>query len=34
MLTMEGLIAVLSYGLTCMGIGIAIGRIIENKTQK
>lgn len=30
MLTIEGLIAVLSFGLTCFGLGYTVG----NKTQK
>ncbi len=33
MLTIEGLIAVLSFGLTCFGTGVAVGRSM-NKTQK
>ena len=33
MLTIEGLIAVLSFGLTCFSVGFAIGRK-DNKTQK
>ena len=34
MLTIEGLIAVLSFGLTCFGTGYAIGRRDSNKSQK
>ena len=34
MLTIEGLIAVLSFGLTCFSIGYAIGRNDNHKTQK
>lgn len=34
MLTIEGLIAVLSFGLSCFGIGYAIGRNDNHKTQK
>ena len=34
MLTIEGLLAVLSFGLTCFSIGYAIGRKDSNKTQK
>ena len=33
MLTIEGLIAVLSFGLTCFSVGVAVGRSM-NKTQK
>ncbi len=34
MLTIEGLIAVLRFGLTCFGLGYAIGSKDNNKTQK
>ena len=34
MLTLEGLIAVLSFGLTCFSIGYAIGRNDNHKSQK
>ena len=34
MLTIEGLLAVLSFGLTCFSVGYAIGRKDNNKTQK
>ncbi len=34
MLTIEGLLAVLSFGLTCFSIGYAIGRKDINKTQQ
>ncbi len=34
MLTIEGLLAVLSFGLTCFSIGYAIGRNDSHKTQK
>jgi len=34
MLTIEGLIAVLSFMLTAFGLGYAIGRNDNNKTQK
>ena len=34
MLTIEGLIAVFSFGLTCFSIGYAIGRNDTHKTQK
>lgn len=34
MLTIEGLIAVLSFRLTCLSVGYAIGRKDNNKTQK
>ena len=34
MLTFEGLLAVLSFGLTCFSVGYAIGRKDNDKTQK
>ena len=34
MLTIEGLLAVLSFGLACFSAGFAIGRIDNNKSQK
>ena len=34
MITLEGLITVLSFGLTCFSVGYAIGRKDNNKTQK
>ena len=34
MLTLEGLLAVLSFGLTCFSIGYAIGSNDNHKTQK
>ena len=34
MLTVEGLLAVLSFGLTCFSVGYAIGRKDNHKTQK
>ena len=34
MLTIEGLLAVLSFGLTCFSIGYAMGRNDNHKTQK
>ena len=34
MLTIEGLLAVLSFGLACFGIGFAIGRDDNNNSQK
>ena len=34
MLTIEGLLAVLSFGLTCFSIGYAIGSNDNHKTQK
>jgi len=34
MLTIEGLIAVLSFGIACFGIGYACGRRDNDKTQK
>ncbi len=34
MLTMEGLLAVLSFGLACFSVGYAIGRKDNDKTQK
>ena len=34
MLTIEGLLAVLSFGLTCFSVGYAIGRKDNDKTQK
>ena len=34
MLTIEGLLAVLSFGIACFSIGYAIGRKDNNKTQK
>ena len=34
MVTIETLIAVLSFGLTCFSVGFAIGRCNNNKTQK
>ena len=34
MLTIEGLLAVLSFGLTCFSIGYAIGHKDINKTQQ
>ena len=34
MLTIEGLLAVLSFGLACFSIGYAIGRNDNHKTQK
>ncbi len=34
MLTIEGLIAVLCFGISCFSIGFAIGRDDNNKSQK
>ena len=34
MLTIEGLLAVLSFGLACFSVGYAIGRNDNRKTQK
>ena len=34
MITIEGLITVLSFALTCFSVGCAIGRKDNNKTQK
>gem|GEM_PF-629880 len=34
MLTIEGLLAVLSFGLACFAIGFAIGRDDNNNSQK
>ena len=34
MLTIEGLLAVLSFGLACFSIGYAMGRNDNHKTQK
>ena len=34
MLTIESLLAVLSFGIACFSIGYAIGRKDNNKTQK
>ncbi len=35
MLTIEGLIAVLNFGLTCFGLGYAVGRSDkDHKSQK
>ena len=34
MLTIEDLLAVLSFGLACFSVGFAIGRKDNNKTQK
>ena len=34
MVTIETLIAVLSFGLTCFSVGFAIGRCNNNTTQK
>jgi len=34
MITIEGLIAVLSFGLTCFSVGYAIGSKDNDKTQK
>ena len=34
MVTIEGLIAVLSFGLTCFSVGYAIGRKDNSNTQK
>lgn len=34
MLTIEGLVAVLSFGIACFGIGYAIGRKDSDRPQK
>ncbi len=34
MLTIEGLMAVLGFALTCIGFGFALGRCENNHTQK
>ena len=34
MLTIEGLIAILSFGIACFGVGFAIGRKDNNNPQK
>ena len=34
MLTIEGLLAVLSFGLACFSVGFAIGRNDNEKTQR
>ena len=34
MLTIEGLLAVLSFGLACLSIGYAMGRNDNHKTQE
>ncbi len=34
MLTIEGLLAVLSFGLACFSVGYAIGRKDNDNTQK
>ena len=34
MLTIEALLAVLSFGLGCFGIGFALGHSVNNKQQK
>ncbi len=34
MLAIEGLLAVLSFGLACFSVGYAIGRKDNDKTQK